>query len=111
MIGHCEIHSVQTPAGVVVECRGSLDYTDSRRLQSILDEAAASGEAVSVDFCQTESIDSAIVGCLVKTAVQSEQSDLRLKVLVQEKTHPLRVLSLLGLNAIMDIEMCSGEEQ
>jgi len=83
---------------------GDLTLFNAEQFIGALDEAIASGDAVTVDIRNATYIDSAIIAALIGPAKTLIDRGARLNVLVTEGAHPQYVLNLVGFKTLMDIQ-------
>jgi len=110
MISTRSIEASAENGALTVTCSGDLDLHVAEKLQSALEEARESKSA-TVDFRAVSYIDTAIAAVLISTARTLQNTDHRLKVIATNGSHPQYVLRIMGLAALMDIEVVEGTSE
>lgn len=88
-----------------------MDLSDAKKLESALAHATALASEVVVDLQGTIYIDTAILGCLAVAGKAMRERGKQLKVLLSENSHPLYVISMVGFNGLMDIEVTTANSR
>ena len=90
---------------VTITGKGSLDFINAERFGEGLKRASVSAENVVVDLSSADFIDTAILEYLARAGTAMLRRGKRLKVVVQDGSHPLRVLQITDLTDLVDIEV------
>lgn len=109
MIETAEISVIREGEKVTVTGAGALDLTNAQRFREGIVTASLTADDVVADLRGAIFIDTAILEYLAKAAKAMLSRGKRLKVVVSEKSHPLRVLRTVGFGELMDIEVSSEE--
>ena len=103
MSGTAEI-SISNEGGTVrIACGGQLTFHNSTELNDALKAASPTADDIVVDLRPAAFIDTAIIAYIAMAGKAMFKRDKRLKVIVLEKSHPLRVLTIVGIGQIIDI--------
>jgi anti-sigma B factor antagonist len=95
-----EITESVEPHGVRVGVSGELDVAVIDRLQQRLDSLARAGETVVLDLSELSFIDSSGLNVIVTTFRQAEREGWQLRVDPNMSAPVLRVVKLMGLDAV-----------
>jgi anti-anti-sigma factor len=98
--GGFEISESFEPDGVRVKVVGELDVAVIQRLQQHLDSLARTGETVVLDLSELAFIDSSGLNVIVTTLRQAEREGWELKIDHNMSPTVLRVVKLMGLDAV-----------
>lgn len=93
---------------MIVTGGGSMTFANSGEFGERLKEAASEAEAVTADLRPAVFIDHQIITDLVNATMRLSKRGKRLRVIVAEGTYPAKVLSIIGLQSIMDVEADSA---
>jgi anti-anti-sigma factor len=110
MIGTRTIEANIENDALTVTCTGDLDLHIADKLRIALDEARESKSA-TVDFRSVSYIDTAIAAVLIGAARTLRNTDHPLKVIVTNGSHPQYVLRIMGLAALMDVEVVESASE
>lgn len=92
-------------SSVTVIGRGMLDITNTQELRRGLEWASGSADNVVLDLSAAEFIDTAVLEYIARSGKILLGRDKRLKVIVMNQSHPLRVLKIVGFGDLVDIEV------
>jgi anti-anti-sigma factor len=98
--GGFEISESFEPDGVRVKVAGELDVAVIERLQQRLDSLARTGEAVVLDLSELTFIDSSGLNVIVTTLRQAQREGWELSIDPNMTGPVLRVVKLMGLDAV-----------
>jgi anti-anti-sigma factor len=98
--GGFEISESFEPDGVRVKVSGELDVAVIERLQQRLDSLARTGEAVVLDLSELAFIDSSGLNVIVTTLRRAQSEGWELRIAQSMSPPVLRVVKLMGLDAV-----------
>ncbi len=105
-----EISIVREDGKVTVVGGGFLDFLNAREFKEGLADAAATADEVVVDLRNAVFIDTAILEYIAAAGKKLLDRQKRLKVVATRQSQPLRVVEMVGLGALMDIEASPAAE-
>jgi len=103
-----EIRADEVDGAVTVTGTGDLDLWVVKEFRKALDRGARSPGQLTVDFCKTDYIDSAILQALIDVHLLLGKEHRTVRILVKEESQPEYTLKVVGFDETMDVRVKSA---